>query len=122
MAMKDKKVDPNRYSVNKDIVPESKRNVLLSVIGMGLMILGIIGIATELFRDDGWLKTALHKVFQSTTSMMSIPVIILAVWLLNRWMTSPNKSEVSKAGDLPMYAMMAVGAYYAYRLITTGSF
>ena len=122
MAMKDKKVDPNKYSVNKDIVPESKRNVLLSVIGMGLMILGIIGIATELFREDGWLKILLHKIFQSTTSMLAIPVIILVLWLLNRWMTSPNKSETSKAGDLPMYAMMAVGAYYVFRLITTGSF
>jgi hypothetical protein len=117
-----KKIDPNKYSKNKDITPESKRSVLMSIVGMGLMITGIIGIAMGFFRDDGWLKTLLHKIFQSTTSMMSIPVIILVLWLLNRWMTSPNKSEMSKHGDLPMYAMMAVGAYYLFKLVTTGSF
>lgn len=121
MALK-KPVDPNKYSVNSNIKPESKLSVLLSVIGMGLMLLGIIGITIELFRENGWLKTLLHKIFQSTTSMMSIPVIMLVLWLLNRWITSPNKSETLKGGDLPMYAMMAVGAYYLFRLLTTGAF
>ena len=75
-----------------------------------------------MFREDGWLKTGLAKLFESTTSMMLIPVIIFALWLLNRWITSPNKSETSKSGDLPMYLMMATGTYYLFRLITTGSF
>ncbi len=122
MARNNKQIDPNKYSKNKDITPESKRSVFYSVISMGLMLVGIIGIAMEMFRDDGWLKTLLHKLFQSTTNMMAIPVIILVLWLLNRLMTSPNKSETSKSGDLPMYAMMAVGAYYLFRLVTTGSF
>ncbi|OIR00061.1 hypothetical protein GALL_178820 [mine drainage metagenome] len=122
MAVKNKQVDPNKYSKNKDIDPESKRSVLYSVISMGLMLIGIVGIALELFREDGWLKMLLHKIFQSTTNMMAIPVIILVLWLLNRWMTSPNKSEMSKNGDFPMYVMMAIGAYYSYKLVTTGSF
>jgi hypothetical protein len=54
--------------------------------------------------------------------MMFIPVIIFALWLLNRWMSSENKSETKRSGDIPMYVMMAVGAYYLFRLITTGSF
>jgi len=97
MAANNKQIDPNKYSKNKDITPESKRSVFYSVISMGLMLVGIIGIAMEMFRDDGWLKTLLHKLFQSTTNM-------------------------SKSGDLPMYAMMAVGAYYLFKLVTTGSF
>jgi membrane protein insertase Oxa1/YidC/SpoIIIJ len=116
------KIDPNRYSKNKDIKPESKVSVLAAIGRMGLMLIGIVGIAMEFFSDDGWLKTALGKLFESTTSMMLIPVIIFALWLLNRWMSSANKSETKKSGDVPMYAMMAVGAYYLFRYLTTGSF
>ena len=103
-------IDPNKYRKNKDIKPESVLSNIAAIGRMGLMLIGITGIAMELFRDDGWLKNALSKLFESTTSMMFIPVIIFVMWLLNRWMTSPNKSETSKSGDLPMYAMMAVGA------------
>jgi len=54
--------------------------------------------------------------------MMMIPVIIFVLWLLNRWMSSGSKSETKKSGDVPMYVMMLIGAYYLFRLITTGSF
>ncbi|MDP1766760.1 MAG: hypothetical protein Q8K83_07675 [Methylotenera sp.] len=116
------KVDPNKYLKNKDIEPEGKLGVLAALGRMGLMLVGIIGIAMEFFRDDGWLKIVLGKLFESTTSMMFIPVIIFALWLLNRWMSSENKSETKRSGDIPMYVMMAIGAYYLFRLITTGSF
>jgi hypothetical protein len=117
-----KKVDPNRYSKNIDIQAESKMGTLAAVVRMGLMLIGIVGLAMELFRDDGWLKKGLAKLFESTTSMMFIPVIIFVLWLLNRWMSSGNKGETRKSGELPMYAMMAAGAYYLFMLVTTGGF
>jgi hypothetical protein len=43
------------------------------------------------------------------------------LWLLNRMMSSNKKGETNKSGDLPMYIMMAIGAFYLFRLITTGS-
>lgn len=116
-----KNIDPNKYLKNKDIKPDSLLSNIVAIGRMLLMLVGIVGIAMELFKDDGWLKTALGKLFESATSMMLIPVIILALWLLNRWMTSPNKSETNKSGDLPMYAMMAAGAYYAFKWLIAGS-
>ncbi|HSH53758.1 MAG TPA: hypothetical protein VK967_01915 [Methylotenera sp.] len=113
--------DPNKYAKNKDIKPESPLSNMAAIGKMGLMIAGIIGIALEFFKEDGVLKTILAKLFQSTTTMLFIPVIIFVLWLLNRWMSSSKKGETNKSGDLPMYAMMAVGAYYLFRLITTGS-
>lgn len=116
------KIDPNKYLKNKDIQAESKLSVLAAIGRMSLMLLGIVGIAMEFFSDDGILKKILGKLFESTTSMMMIPVIIFVLWLLNRWMSSSSKSETKKSGDVPMYVMMLVGAYYLFRLITTGSF
>ena len=114
--------DPNRYSKNKDIKPESLLSNMLALGRMILMLIGIVGIGFEIFREDGWLKQGLHKLFESTTTMLFIPAIIFVLWILNRWMTSPNRSETSKSGDLPMYVMMGVGVYYVFRLITTGTF
>lgn len=115
-------LDPNKYSKNKDIKPESNISSMLAFGRMALMMVGIIGLSLELFRDDGWLKTGLSKLFESTTSMMLIPVIILSLWLLNRWMSSGSKGETRKSGDVPMYLMMLAGAYYLFTFMTSGTF
>jgi len=114
--------DPNKYKKNADIKPDTLIQTIASVGSIIMMFIGIIGIALELFKDEGWLKTALAWLFDSTTHMMFIPVIGLAMWLLNRWFSTPSKSETKKSGNIPMYLMMLVGAYYVYRIITTGGF
>lgn len=116
------KIEPNKYFKNKDINAESKFSVLTALLRMGLMLVGIVGIAMEFFSEDGILKRLISRLFESTTSLMMIPVIIFVLWLLNRWMSSGSKSETKRSGDIPMYIMMLVGAYYLYRLITIGSF
>lgn len=113
--------DPNKYAKNKDIKPESLLSNIVAGGKLALMLLGIVGIALEFFKDDGWLKVIWGKIFQSTTSMISIPIIILVLWLLNRWMSGTGKDETAKSGDLPMYVMIAVGVYYLFRLVTTGA-
>ena len=115
-------IDPNKHSKNADIHPESKLSVLLAVIRMVLMGFGLVGISLELFREGGWLSQLMSKVFESTTTMLLIPLIIFALWLLNRWVSTPNKSETKKSGDMPMYIMIAIGVYYIYRIFTTGTF
>jgi hypothetical protein len=115
-------IDPNKYSKNKTIKPDSPLSNILAVARLILLILGITGLSLEVFREHGWLQILFDKAFQSTTSMLIIPVIILGLWSVNRWLTSPNKAETAKHGDFPMYAMMAVGGYYLFQLITSGSF
>lgn len=125
MAAPDKKnsykKEPNRYAKNADIQADTLPKTLASVAGMVLMLIGIAGIATEFFKDEGWLKTALGWLFESTTRMLFIPVIIFVLWLANRMMSSTNPNESKKLGNLPMYAMMGVGLFYVYRFATTGS-
>ena len=117
-----KKNDPNKYAKNANIQADSLIKTLSSVGGLILMLIGLAGIAMEFFKDGGWLKTALSWLFDSTTHMMLIPVIIFVLWLMNRMMSSTNPNESKKSGNIPMYAMMAVGAFYVFRFITTGGF
>lgn len=116
------KKDTNKYSKNANINPESLLSSILAVLRMGLMLVGIFGITFELFRKNGWLSTLLGGIIDSTASMLLIVVALLGLWLLNRLLSTPNKSETKRVGDIPMYAMMAVGAFYIYRLFTSGGF
>lgn len=116
------KREPNKYAKNKDIQADTLPKTLASVAGMILMLVGLVGIGLEFFKDGGWLKTALVWLFESTTRMMFIPVIIFALWLANRMMSSTNPNESKKSGNIPMYAMMGVGLFYVYRFVTTGGF
>ncbi len=121
MAAPEKK-EPNRYAKNADIQADTPLKTVLSVIGMGLMLVGIIGIAVDFFKDDGLFRGALSWLFDSTQHMMLIPVIALIGWFLNKMMSSTNPNESKKSGNIPMYVMMAVGVFYVYRFITTGGF
>ncbi len=121
MAAPQKK-DPNKYAKNANIEADSLLKTLSSVGGLILMLIGIAGIALEFFKKDGLLKTILSWLFDTTTHMMMIPVIIGVMWVLNRMMSSTNPDESKKSGNIPMYAMMAVGAFYAFRFLTTGGF
>ena len=116
------KKDPNKYAKNKDIQADTLLKTLSSLGGILLVLIGLIGIGLEFFKDGGWLKTAFAWLFESTTHMMFIPVIIIAGWLFNHFISSSAKGEKKKSGDIPMYAMMLVGTYYVYRLVTTGGF
>lgn len=116
------KQDPNKYSKNANINPESHLSSIFAILRMGLMLIGIFGITFELFRENGWISKLLGEFIDSTANMLLIVVALLGLWLLNRIFSSPSKSEASRAGDIPMYAMMAVGAFYIYRLITSGGF
>ena len=121
MAAPQKK-DPNKYAKNANIEADSLLKTLASVGGLILMLAGIAGIAMEFFKQGGWLKTALSWLFDTTAHMMLIPVIIFVLWLVNRMMSSTNPNESKKSGNIPMYAMMAVGAFYLFRFVTTGGF
>lgn len=115
-------MEVNKYKKNENIKADTPLKTMASFGGIGLMLLGLVGLAFELFKEDSWVKNGLAKLFSSSTSMMFIPVIIFALWFLNRMMSSTGKDTTNKAGDLPMYLMMGLGAYYLYRLATTGGF
>lgn len=121
MAAPSKK-DVNKYSKNADIKADTLAKTVMSFCGILLMLAGIAGIAMEFFKENGWLKTALKWLFESTTHMMLIPIIVFVLWLLNHWMSSNATGEQKKSGDLPMYVMIAIGLFYVVQFISTGGF
>lgn len=117
-----KQRDPNKYSKNANIIAESRLSIVLAAVRMGLMIIGIIGLTYEIFRENGLLSRALGDIFDSTANMLFAAIVVLILWLLNRLFSKPHKAEKAGAGDIPMYLMMAIGCYYLYLLFSTGKF
>ena len=120
MAAPQKK-DPNKYAKNADIKADTPLKTALSVVGMGLMLLGILGIALEFFKDDGGIELIWDWLWEDTSHLLAIPAVIFALWLFNNWITTSAKGEIKKAGNTPMYIMMAIGAFFLFRFIATGS-
>lgn len=114
------KKEPNKYAKNADIKPDTLAKTLMSVAGMALLAIGLIGIGLEFFKGDGILSSIWDWLREDTSHLIAIPAAAFAFWLFNRFLTASAKGEKKKAGDIPMYIMMAIGAYYVFRFVTTG--
>lgn len=111
-----------KYEKNRDIKPDTVVKTIISVANVVLLIIGIIGIAVQFFRNDGWLRQILSKMLDSNMGLASIPVVLLVLYLINRYASSAADGKASDRGNLPLYIMMAIGAFFLFRLITTGDF
>lgn len=107
--------------MKRETKADNLTETLLSVIRVGLLLVGIIGLAVSLFQEDGWLTQLLGRMFSTSLGLLSVPLLIFVIYLLNRWLTS-STGKASSRGDLPLYLMMAIGAFFLFRLITTGNF
>ncbi|HYD33496.1 MAG TPA: hypothetical protein VEA39_02910 [Methylophilaceae bacterium] len=100
---------------------DSLLDTIFAVGRFGLMLIGLIGISVEIFRDNGWLKQLIGKAFSSPSALLIIPLVIGALYVLDK-VISNAAGTASKKGDIPLYIMMAIGAFFLFRLVTTGWF
>lgn len=101
---------------------DSLFGTISAVFRLGLMLVGIIGLSVETFRDKGWLKQTLGALINSSTGIYSVVIVFFILFLLNRILSKPTDGKTSLVGDIPLYIMMAIGAFFVFNLITTGSF
>jgi len=115
-------MDPNKYAKNRKINPSSPIHLIRSIVEFVLILFGIAGVAYELFRESSIVTNFIARLFESYASMLLIPVIGVAFWLFSKWTASPKALERPEIGNIPMYVMMAIGAFYIFRLIIVGHF
>ena len=96
---------------------DSLLETLLALGRVGLMIVGIIGIAVEAFKEKGLISQLLSKATSSTFSVIISLAIVVLLLIINRWISTSDGNQ-NKKGDLPMYLMMGVGAYFIFRFLT----
>jgi hypothetical protein len=115
-------MDPNKYAKNQSIEPESKFKTIQALVSFVLMLLGLIGIAVEFFRPSGGIRALLEFATDSTFNMVLVGIIAISLFAFHRYISHVKEQNNKKAGNAPMFFMMLIGVYYAFRLVTTGGF
>lgn len=106
--------------------PESLLSLLKSLGELTLLVCGIIGIAVEIFHDQGLLRKFIGKLMDAAFagSLGTIVVwIVLALLVKFVYGWAHAKSEnTNTLGNILMRGMMLLGVYFLYLFVTTGSF
>lgn len=110
---------------NKNMRTDSLLTVILSGGQLVLVVIGLIGVSVEFFRDKGWLKQSLSAVMNTSTStlVMALPVALLVFLVGKSWMDAHGERESSNViADIMLYAMMLVGVWVVFKFLTGGGF
>jgi hypothetical protein len=105
--------------------PDSFTSLLVALVQLVLLLLGMIGISVHLFRQNGWISQIVGHVLEtwSFTAIAAIPLLAAAYLILTNWYTKNfTKDAQEKVTNLMLFAMMGVGAFFLFRLISSGSF
>lgn len=113
-------MDPNRYSKNRTIRPDSIWKILQALATLALMVCGFIGIAVHIFGGDYRPADLLAWIVASPFNIGLIAIGLLILFTFHRYITHISTQKRQLASNLPVYAMMLLGAYFIYQLISTG--
>ena len=105
--------------------PDSPLDSLIAGVQFLLMVIGIAGVSTAIFGDNGLLAHIGRMMTgaESASVLIVIPLVFLAIYIGRYWFERTfAKSSAAAIGDAAMYTMMAVGAYYLIHYLNTGSF
>lgn len=108
---------------------DSLLSLLIALVQFALIVLGMIGISVQVFREHGWFSQAvtgfMNNVMEiwSLTTLVILSFLLLVVLTIRQWYgMNFAKGAPEKVANLLMFAMMGMGGFFLYRLVTTGSF
>ena len=99
-------------------------DTLLAIGQFLLILMGLIGISVQIFGDQGVLNRLLTKLMaiESLTAVVALPFLFVIFVVFKSWFVKTKGDEATSAyGNFLMYVMMAVGAFFIFRYLTTGS-
>lgn len=94
-----------------------------SFVTIGLVLAGIGGVSYYMFRENGWVHTALGTVwdFQLSNPLLAIPMTLAVLFLGKLWIDRQrSKGHTSKLPNALIYVVMAAGVYFIYQFVTQG--
>ena len=96
---------------------------VVSFVTIALVLAGLGGISYHMFKENGWLGTALGKIWdvQMANPVIAIPVTLALLFLGKMWYdNNKSKGYTSKLPDILIYVVMAAGAYFIWDFFAQG--
>lgn len=87
-----------------------------------LLLVGFAGLVSKLFGPGGLAGSGIMKLVEGRTGTVLLILlgVLAAGYAVTRWFDTAGSK--SKRGDILLYAGVALGLYFAFKLYTTGSF
>lgn len=98
---------------------------ITSFVTIGLVLAGLGGVSYNMFREGGWLVSIFGKVWdaQLENPVIAIPVTLGTLFVGKMWYDRQiEHGKTSRLPDVLIYVIMAAGAFFLWRLFSTGSF
>lgn len=111
-------------AMNKPVKTDTIVDVILAVGQVVLIVIGLAGISVQLFSDRGLLTGLLHKLTMlHPATILAAIVSLIVIFSLVKKMFKATKGDRSTSayGNLLMYMMMGIGAYFVLLFLNTGS-
>jgi hypothetical protein len=86
-----------------------------------LLLLGLGGLIYKSVRSGGWIESALGGLWTQHPGM-AMPALLSAAGvlaLIKRYFD--NRAMFGKRGDILVYGCLALGLFFAFKLIVTGT-
>ena len=109
---------PVRGLVN--IVQEGVQT-LFHLLLFSLLLLGFGGLVYKALRSGGWVETLLGSVWNQHPAMAIVALVgaLGTVAAGRRYFN--NSSMFGKRGDILVYGCLALGLFFAFKLVVTGA-
>jgi hypothetical protein len=94
-----------------------------SFVTIALIMAGLGGLAYHMFKEGGWLATALGKIWDVNMEnpVIAIPVTLGILFIGKLWFDHTRaKGHTSKLPNVLIYVIMLAGVYFIYQFISHG--
>ena len=110
--------------MNKPVKTENLVDTTLALVQVVLIVIGLAGISVQLFSERGMLSGLLHKLMAMHAAMLLAAIVSLIVifsLFKKTFKASKGDRSTSAYGNLLMFLMMGIGAYFVLLYLNTGS-
>jgi len=93
----------------------------ISIAVIGFVVLGLGGSIYKAFKPEGWLNAALDRVWnESPLLVWLIGFSFAGLLALGKWWLMQNRNPGGRS-DVLAYAFLALGLFFFFKLMVTGS-
>jgi hypothetical protein len=93
----------------------------VAVAVVGLVVLGVGGLVYKLLNPGGWLSDWLDRLWDKSPGCRVVGFAGAAVVILGKHLYDRNPRGNSARGNLVVYAFLALGLFFFFKLIVIGS-
>ena len=110
--------------MSKPVKTDTAVDIILALGQVVLIVIGLAGISVQLFSGQGLPGILLKKLMaMHPATILAAIVSLIVIFSVFKKVFKATKGDRSTSafGNLLMYLMMGVGAFFVYRYLSTGS-